>query len=458
MTEERKKRLRKKLISAREALHRDYGEFALPLWDKLYFATSEVSRVSTNGTCILFEPNWLQKLTDEALQFILAHELMHISLGHIDRPAYYRGDRFHLVCDIVANSHLKEMGWEQTKIPGVRNIYTQTFFPKFEGCDLTAQEAMKGVPFDPASLKPGERRRYMIDSEEWWDRKLDRDIQGVLLLYPEPEVFGNGAGKHTAKPSGIRSEEKETKSLMPIKVDVKVEKTAGETPKILHNTWNIESMEALQNLMYEKERQEAAGVQEEFRERIWARTTRATLNWRELLHRFVQTEICDYSFLPPDRRMADTEFFLPDFNAPIEKPVKVWFMVDTSASISDEVLDVVYGELCSALIQMGNQLEGWLGFFDVQVYQPLPFSDLTDLANIKPRGGGGTNFSCIFEYLERRNEKPDSLVIFTDGDGKFPQEVKELPVLWLFTDSDATAPWGSAAFVSSLDQGHGGMN
>ena len=129
MTEERKKRLKRKLMYAREALKNEYGRFALPLWDMYFVATEDVWRVSTNGLCIYFDPNWLQKLNEEALAFILAHELMHIELKYIRRETYYRGDRFHLACDIVANSHLAAMGWEAEKVTVTLGCARRTTVP-----------------------------------------------------------------------------------------------------------------------------------------------------------------------------------------------------------------------------------------------------------------------------------------------------------------------------------------
>ena len=115
----------------------------------------DVKRISTNGACICFAPVRLQKLDCTELDFILSHQRMHIALGHIDRPRYYQGDRFHLACDIVANSHLELLGWKYDKLPHIGRMFHETFFPAMEGHSLTAREAFACVPFDPAAMKPG---------------------------------------------------------------------------------------------------------------------------------------------------------------------------------------------------------------------------------------------------------------------------------------------------------------
>lgn len=84
--------------------------YRIPLYELIYVATDDVWRISTNGKYIFFNPDWLQKLKKESLEFMILHVLMHILLGHTERPTYYKGDRFHLSCDIVVNSTLGFLG------------------------------------------------------------------------------------------------------------------------------------------------------------------------------------------------------------------------------------------------------------------------------------------------------------------------------------------------------------
>ena len=173
------------------------------------------------------------------------------------------------------------------------------------------------------------------------------------------------------------------------------------------------------------------------------------LDWRALLNAFIQEEICDYSFSPPDRRLQDCEFFLPDFNEARMAPLEVLFAVDTSGSVEDKVLSAVYGELCHAIEQFDGKLRGTLVFFDTRVYPPIPFVSRDDLLQVLPQGGGGTDLSCIFTYMAKSAMQPNSLVIFTDGQGTFPEEsaAMNVPVLWLLSRSDVHVPWGKSAWL-----------
>ena len=57
------------------------------------------------------------------------------------------------------------------------------------------------------------------------------------------------------------------------------------------------------------------------------------------------------------------------------------------------------------------------------------------------KGGGGTSFRPVFEWLEVNGIEPQSLVYFTDADGEFPQKEPNFPVIWL-VKGKTKVPWG----------------
>ena len=456
MTPRRIQKLKHKLQESRYRLNELHSDFVAPLQDMIFVATKDVYHMSTNGSCIYFDPNWLEHLIPASLDFILIHQLMHIELGHIDRPQYFKGDKFHLACDIVANAHLHEMGWAYDSLPRIGKIFCETFYPKHWGSELDAEQAMFCVPFDPAAEKPSGRKRYMIDSDIWWDRKSDRGESGTIVLTP-------GEDDPYSLPELYEGKEKNARPFRKGKESTEIieEFTSPTTTNHGKNKkWDESSAAEISFLRAEQAAMSARSDSENsygdnaaFLERLWQQPNQPTLDWRRLLNAFVQEEVFDYSFSPPDRRMQDSPFFLPDYCAELQTtttPKEVLFMVDTSGSISEATLSVVYSELIGALQQFNGSLTGRLGFFDTVVYQPIPFSDIHDLQQIIPMGGGGTSYHCIFQYIRRFvNDPPSTLVIFTDGQCEFPEESEALgiPVLWLFTESDAAAPWGRSAYV-----------
>ena len=58
-------------------------------------------------------------------------------------------------------------------------------------------------------------------------------------------------------------------------------------------------------------------------------------------------------------------------------------------------------------------------------------------------GGGGTDFTPVFEYIKGKRIRPDVLLFFTDGDGSCHQANPGYPVLWLLTENgEPPVSWG----------------
>ena len=126
-------------------------------------------------------------------------------------------------------------------------------------------------------------------------------------------------------------------------------------------------------------------------------------------------------------------------------------MIDTSGSMSDDMIKDAYSEIKGAIEQFGGKLYGLLGFFDAVVVPPKPFSDEESLKIIRPYGGGGTSFDIIFEYVQSSMiaDLPASIIILTDGYAPFPNEKAALgiPVLWVINNNQVTPPWGKIARI-----------
>lgn len=485
MTPKRVQQLRRKLQESRHRLRTKFPRFAEPLQEMQFIAVKALYRMSTDGKTVYFDADWLQKLTPEALDFMLCHQLMHVLLGHIQRSAFYRGERYHLACDVIANSTLRKMGWTDERIPGVGTIYHITFFPAEEGADLSPEEAFAKIPFDPATLPESGKRKYLIDSERCWNGGTELNGQMTLILSPEneePEDLKihrkSGCGNHglatdsrlpqlstvaaqrrkLAAVDGTDPEETYLSILDGLRdaETWELHRTTPPAPVVaeprIASGWDAEMKSSIQKVRLERDYSTQRANELLKEERIWQKVNHTCLNWRTLLDAFLQEEVCDYSFLPPDRRFLDGDFFLPEFSDTMVQPLKLLFMVDTSGSIDDGLLSMVYTEICSAIEQFNGSLTGLLGFFDTQTYQPIPFSSVNDVRDVRVYGGGGTDFSCVFRDCRKYfgDERLASIVIITDGKADFPEETVAdgIPTLWLVTEESVQVPWGRCAYLS----------
>jgi len=453
MTGQRQKRLRELIRRSRARLMVRDPALAMVLMYMSFAATKKVQRISTNGRIIFFDPDWLQKLSPTELDYILSHQVIHTVLEDTKRPAFFTGDRYHHACDIIACSIMRERGWNYDKLPHIGNLPCRTYFPGHEGSELEPLQAYRDVPFDPSALSPGERRRFLIDSDAFWGSK-ELPCDATLVLHPGyDDMREMPVEEEKGKEIRVKVLSGQPAILLGISDDIEDE--PAEAPPVpdfeLEDSYSEldAAIDRLLNMI--KEMESTDPRQNELLERIWKGIGASKLEWRRLLASFLQEEINDYSFQPPDRRFTDSDFFLPDFNQGEGLLKDILFMVDSSGSIDDDMIAEVYGEICAAIELFDGSLQGKLGFFDTQVVTPAPFSSVHQLLKIRPKGYGGTDFGCVFRWISRNySTLPACLVIFTDGIGEFPPETEALgiPVIWIIYGKAALPPWGKTARIT----------
>jgi len=181
--------------------------------------------------------------------------------------------------------------------------------------------------------------------------------------------------------------------------------------------------------------------------------TKAQVNWKEILVDFIQEDIVDYSFNPPDRRFQESMFILPDYNVKDDSIENILFMIDSSGSMNDDTIFECFNEIRGAMNQFDGKLKGTVGFFSTYVNKTYEITEDTDILSLRPSDRGGTDFSCIFNYIfnEMKDNLPTTLVILTDGECEYPKEsiARGIPTLWIIDNKyrDVTPPWGRVVKV-----------
>lgn len=223
-----------------------------------------------------------------------------------------------------------------------------------------------------------------------------------------------------------------------------------EEDDILRDVW-VKHFEDACEAISIRDPSNSRGLMPKFAERLLKDLKNPQTDWRLILNDFIQEEVVDYSFSPPDRRFDDCPFFLPDFNGKEDLVENILFMIDTSASMSDDMITAAYSEVKGAIDQFDGKLKGWLGFFDAAIIEPKPFTDGKEFKIIKPAGGGGTDFQIIFEYVHKHMQYnlPTAIIILTDGFAPFPMEylTMGIPILWLLNNEEVDPPYGKVARI-----------
>lgn len=444
MTEQRINKLKKLLELSRDRIaDSNILEFSTQIYYITFVATKNVYRISTNGTHIFFNPDWLQRLSNEALDFIIIHQILHIRYQHVKRSKLYRGEKYHLACDIVIDAKLYDMGFKYKKLSGLGEIRTETYYPvAIHGSKISAEQAFDLIPFDPATLPITKRRAYMIDSDEYWGEMFQPSDEYLVVLEPslicENIDFENAHSEildfFTTKKDTYLNQEKRSRA----------EKDFNENVKQNFNDRDLKIK--IQAIRSDKSASQEYENSNSFRKSIIEHSQESELDWKQMLNIFIQNNVYDYSFFPPDRRFNEADFFMPDLNSSEISTKEILFMVDTSASIKYQDFIVVYAEICSAIEQFDASLNGRLGFFDSEVKPIFTPLKIDSVVATMPIGGGGTDFRSVFNYVNKnlRDDPLSTIVIFTDGNGVYPDisDLINVPVLWIINNKEYSPPFG----------------
>ncbi len=159
------------------------------------------------------------------------------------------------------------------------------------------------------------------------------------------------------------------------------------------------------------------------------------LNWWELLRHFVeQAARTDYSWLYPSRRYAYRGIILPSLYS--KELGNIVIAVDTSASIDTDALNRFVVEVSAVLEAYDTVIDVLCCDTGIQDHQQYDRQDLP--LNIEPKGGGGTSFIPVFEWVEEYAVNPCCLIYLTDLEcSRFPGSTPDYPVLWVQTGN-----WG----------------
>ena len=174
-----------------------------------------------------------------------------------------------------------------------------------------------------------------------------------------------------------------------------------------------------------------------------------TVDWRELLRRFVNERAReDYSWFPPNRRYVGQGIYLPSTRS--EKMGEMVLGYDSSGSVGRKETNQFAGETSSIVEENGAHVT--VIYCDTRVANVEEFGPDDMPIELNPRGGGGTDFRPVFDYVEEHDLEPACLIYFTDGYcNSFPKEEPAYPVLWACTRKGFEPPFGEVIEVIATD-------
>jgi len=338
-----------------------FGNLATRL--KLVNADEWCSTAATDGRNFYYNSKFIKMLRPKEVEFLFGHEVLHCVYDHFGR----RGDRdaqlFNVACDYCVNSDLKKhkVGEFITTVPC---LYDDKYV------DWASEEVYDDL-FANAET---------IDIDDLVSRMLDQHLDGK-----QGDDDGDEGEDGKSGPSKYTKEEREK-----IKDEIKEAMLSASQAS---DPGNI-----------------PVGVK-----RIVAQLTEPKMNWRDLLRMQMQSTIKnDYTFSKMHRKGWHTDAVLPGMN--YDEYIDIFCALDMSGSIQDSQGKDFLSEVKGIAEEYG-QFRMHIACFDTKVYNMQVFTsdNLDEIDEYELKGGGGTDFDAVFNFLKEEGIEPKRLVMFTDG-------------------------------------------
>ena len=410
-------RAHKKYVEAQTYLVRKVPVLGIPLLEKLPPAISyEVQAMATDGTCIMYNPEWVLKQPLLELVHVIAHEVAHVSFKHMTRRKNRCQKLWNVATDYQVNSYLHLMGVGQKP----KNcLYEEKYNGMMMTSDAIYDDLVKNTEPDPSDEQPDHNQDEQDDNDSKsgsGNNPLQEEID-IAASYgwvddydgSDPEVFNKDEGfddsgdpipvSHT--PADIQELEAQIEEAI-AHGEFAHQKISGNDPPV-----------SINDIM------EPADIE--------------VVDWEDALQEFLtEKSKTQKNWNRPHKKWLQQGFWLPSKSSYGLKDIVI--MNDESGSMNAEENQACLTNI-DELAQLGiisfNRLV--VMHFTSYVGKVEYFEPGDDIQYIR-HSSGGTCFTSAFNKardMELEGEiDPSCYIIMTDMYDTFPTE-PDHPVLWM---------------------------
>jgi predicted metal-dependent peptidase len=315
--------------------------------------------------------------TDNIRKGCICHEVLHIALDHLGRV----GARYRILAN-VAQDMVVNMICEKNGLMILKK-------PEYVNADASNNTAWANL---------GKAGKIVIQqvSEKSWERIYNEIIDKL-------ENSGYDAG------------------------DIEEEMTSGGTTSLfdehMHESFNKLSKEE-QNQVREQLHQMLSDAMTYSKqmgktpmgvERYVTELLNPKIPWQTTLLKYLKdhTEANDWTYRRPHRKSYSLGVYLPSI---LNEKVNVDVIVDTSGSIDQESYNEFISEV-HGMIRVIPNIQVNLHFVDTEIRKTVTMSksNLYEILDINPQGGGGTNMEHGLQQIKDLNNGSELVVVLTDG-------------------------------------------
>lgn len=354
--------------------------------------TDRLPTAATNGRDVMYNPQFIDTLTEKELNFVVLHEALHKAFQHlfIWRKMWKEDAQLtNIAADYIVNSTIIEAD-ASTAI---------AVMPK---------EGLYDMKYS------GMTTRQVYDL-------LKKDRENQEGIFGKGRAGDQGSMDQHDFEGAQELTEEETKEV------AKQIEQALRQGEIIRGNMKGKGSRAIQELLAPK------------------------VDWREQLREFI-TSTCNNkdvsTWKRPSRRFIGQDIYMPSMIG--EAVGKLVVGIDTSGSIGQAELNVFLSEvvgLCKETLPSSIELIYWGS--SVVGHETYNMGDYDALhSTTKPSDGGGTSVGCLNEYIRDKRLEHEAVIVLTDGyvesdwGGNWDK-----PTLWAITTKGLTSPHGKSVYV-----------
>jgi len=395
-----------KLIKAKAKLMLEHPYFGTVTASLKLEKNNEILTFSSNGEMIRYNSEYLDRLSLEEVEFVMANGAMHAVLQHQDRVAERTKWLWQTASDYVVNSMLVKNGMSLPEYA--------YFEEKFDGMYVEeVYEYLRAEMMDNSDHSMEQETEQITDSND----------TGVENIHMQKEYTPDIDALESKEEQG--ADDKEEEDVLNSNVEEQNEEMKERLEQIFQKLKRQGNLPKDMHLV----------VPEYFSHKV---------DWREFLYGYIATYAkTTYTFTPPNMKYLYRGIYLPALSSDL---LRVVVAVDTSGSVDEELLGMFLGEV-SSLMQQYPNYEIDLITADAKVQSHKTFLP-GEVLDYDISGGGGTDFRPVFEYIDSYIDYPTVLLYFTDGQGTFPIAESSYDVLWIMPEI-IDVPFGEVVVLES---------
>ena len=349
--------------------------------------SDEVPTAATDGTRVIYNPDFMDKCSDEELFGLALHESLHIILMHMWRRGERDPNLWNVANDAIINAYIRKRSYQLPE----------------GGVDV-------GWVRDD------------MDSEYVYKRmKKDQD---------EKQQSGSGGGDGDDSNDTPAGGFDGTGDLMDAPSDA-----------------TMTDLEA--TIQASAEMAKACGQGSALIDNILKGTGKSRVDWRnEMRAMLTSASNDDYTYRRPSRRFIAQGTYLPSLYSEGLGPVLI--AIDSSASMTQRELEQIASET-QQIFEDLNPAFVRVVYCDTQIQRTQDFQQGDDV-ELSCRGGGGTRFKPVFDYIEAEMPEAVGLVYFTDLEGNTSEcNEPHCPVIWANTGGSQRSNQPNFGVVANVE-------